>query len=112
MIEFAAKRRNLDGQIGILDNSPAPDRRHDLFFCDETAGPLDQNNENIESSEADGYWNEDTVFVPSRQAVALPIEAKFLEQKNVGRCEHAPAFSFRCGQPFHPALRRPSSMCA
>ena len=88
LIEYPAECRDLDRQIGILDNGPSPDGRHDLLFRDEIAGALDNYAENIEGSQTDGDRDENAAFIAPRQAVAPPIEAKFLEQKNVGRGEH------------------------
>jgi hypothetical protein len=100
VIEYAAKRRNLDGQIGILDNSPAPDGRHDLLFEYESAGSLDQHDENIEGSRTDRYGNKNAALIAPRKPLTLPIEAKFLEQENVPGGEHAPVS--RVPAPFGP----------
>jgi len=66
------------------------------------AGPLDEHDENIEGSEADGDRNENTALVAPRQAVALAIQAEFLEQENVGRCGHAPVSRLSRGRRAHP----------
>jgi hypothetical protein len=79
LIEYPTECRDLDGQIGILDNRPSSDGRHDLLFRDEIAGPLDKHTENIEGSQSDGDRNEHTAFIAPRQTVAPPIEAKSLE---------------------------------
>ena len=52
-------------------------------------GPLDEHTENIEASQADGDGNKNAVLIAPGQALALPIEAKFLEQENVRGGEHA-----------------------
>jgi hypothetical protein len=64
------------------------------------AGPLDEQDENIESSEADGYRSENAALVAPRKTVILPIEAEFLEQENVPGGEHAPVS--RVSAPFGP----------
>src|SRR5439155_20727281 len=90
LVEYPAECGDLDRQVRILDDGAPPNGRHDLLFRYEIPGPLDKHTENIERSEADRYRNEDAAFVTPRQAIALPIEAKFLEQENVGRGEHDP----------------------
>ena len=88
LIENPAQRRDLDGQIRILDDRPSPDGGHDLFFQDELTGPFDQYGKNIESPRADRCRNEDSPFILLGQTLA-PIEAKVLELENLGRGEHA-----------------------
>src|SRR6516164_8463789 len=41
LIENPPERRDLDRQIGVLDDRPPPHGRHDLLFGDEPAGPFD-----------------------------------------------------------------------
>jgi hypothetical protein len=41
-VKHAAQRRDLDGQIGILDDRPSPDGGHDLLFRDQITRPLDK----------------------------------------------------------------------
>jgi hypothetical protein len=87
LVENPAERRDLNSQVGVLNHRPPPDGRHDLFFGDEFARPLDKHAENIEGSQADCYRNENAAFIASRQTLASPVETKFLEQENVGRGE-------------------------
>ena len=89
VVENSTECRDLHGQIGSLNDRPPPNRRHDLLFRDETTVPLDKHTENIESSWADRYRNENAAVIAPRQTLIPAIEAKFLEQKNVGRGEHA-----------------------
>jgi hypothetical protein len=108
-VENAAECGDLDRQIGILDHRPPPDGRHDLFFCDEFARPLDQHAQNIEGAGAYGYGDEDTAFIASAKTIALSVEAKLLELENVGCGAHAPLSpSFpRIGIPIMKAMGRP-----
>ena len=48
LIENPAERRDLDGQVGVLDHRPPPDGRHDLFFGHQFARSLDEHAQNIE----------------------------------------------------------------
>ena len=84
LIEYPAERRDLDGQIGVLDDRPSPDGHHDLFFQDELTGPFDEHGENIEGSRTDRYRNENTAFIAPGKPLASLIETKILEQENVG----------------------------
>ena len=102
LIKYAAKRRDLDGQICILDNGPPPDRGYDLLFQYESAGSLDQHSENIEGSRTDRYGNKNAALIAPREPLALPIEAKFLEQENVPGGEHAPVSRLSRGRRPHP----------
>ena len=51
--------------------------------------PLDKNAEDIKRFEPYQDRDEDSALVAAGQALALPIEAKFLEQENVRGGEHA-----------------------
>jgi hypothetical protein len=103
-IEYAAERRDLDGQVGVLDRHPLPNGGHDLFLQDEFTGSFDEHAKNIEGSRANHHRNENAAFIASRQTLAPSIEAKFLEQKNVGSGEHVQASRFPGGHG--PHLRR------
>ena len=101
LIENPAERGDLDGQVGVLDHRPPPDGRHDLFFRDQFARPLDEHAQNIERAGADRQRNKNTVLVAPGQTLTVPIEAKFVEQENVGRGEHAHCL------PVLPRVRAP-----
>src|ERR1700730_11084677 len=53
LIENAAKRRDLDREVAVLDHHSRPDGGDDLALRDETARPLDQHTEQIERPRAD-----------------------------------------------------------
>jgi hypothetical protein len=91
LIEYAAKRRDLDGQIGVLDHGPPPNGGHDLLFRNERAGPLDKHGKNVEGSRTDRYRDEHPAFIAPGKPLPPPIETKVLEQENVGRGDHADA---------------------
>jgi len=80
-IEDAAKRRDLDGQIVVLDHRSRPDGGHDLVFRDEIAVGSDQHTEHVERSRADRDCYEHSAFIPPEQAA--PVEAKAPEQENL-----------------------------
>jgi hypothetical protein len=81
LVENPAERRDLNSQVGVLNHRPPPDGRHDLFFGDEFARPLDKHAENIECSQADCYRNENAALIASRQTLASPVETKSSNRK-------------------------------
>jgi hypothetical protein len=89
LIEYPPEHRDLYGQVGILDNGPPPDGRYDLLFRDEISGPLHEHAENIKRPRADRYRNKNAAFIAPGQAISSPVEAKVLEQENIGGGEHA-----------------------
>jgi hypothetical protein len=48
VIEDTAKRRDLHGQVAVLDHGSRPHRSHYLVLGDEIPWPLDQDTENLE----------------------------------------------------------------
>ena len=63
MIENPAERRDLDGQIVVLDHGARPDGSHDLVFRDEIAVARDEHAQHVERARADRHWNENTMFI-------------------------------------------------
>src|SRR5690242_7821136 len=63
LVENPAECRDLHGQVGVLDDCPSPDGRHDLLFRNEITGPLDEHTENIEGSRADGDRNKNATLI-------------------------------------------------
>ena len=104
-VEHPPQCRDLHRQVGSLDDRPPPDGRHDLFFGDQIARPFDEQTQNIEGLPADGDRNKNAALIAPGQALALPIEAKFLEQKYVGRGEHPLPLRHSSSSP---ALRKPA----
>jgi hypothetical protein len=62
-IEDAAKRRDLDREVAVLDHHSRPDGGDDLALRDETARPLDQHTEQIERPRADRDRHENTAGI-------------------------------------------------
>jgi hypothetical protein len=91
LIENAAERCDLDGQVVVFDHRSRPDSGNDFVLQDEVAVPLDQYTEHIERARADRDRNENTAGITPAQAA--PVEAKVVELKNVagGARLHAPS---------------------
>src|SRR6516164_2112706 len=53
-------------------------------------------------SRTNRYGNKDAALIAPRKPLALPIEAKFLEQENVPGGEHAPVSRLSRGRRPHP----------
>jgi hypothetical protein len=83
LIENAAKRRDLHVQIVVLNHCCRPDCGDDFISREEIARPTEQHAEHVERAPADFDRNCSGTFIPPEQAV--PVEAKLLEQENVGR---------------------------
>src|SRR6516164_4406112 len=91
LIENPAKRRDLNGQIGIVDRRTRPNGPHDLVLRDESTRPLDQHLKDIKRPHTDRYRNENAVFVLTKKPAVAAIEPESLEQENVGRDGHVQA---------------------
>jgi hypothetical protein len=91
LVEDAAKRRDLDGEVIVLDDRSRPDSSHDLVLWDEIPIALNKDAEHVEGSRADHHRDEDSAFIAPGQAA--PIETEALEQENVaaGTRLHAPS---------------------
>src|SRR6516165_3114026 len=62
LIEDAAKRCDLDGQIIVLDHGPRPDRSHDLVLRYEIAVSLDKYTKHVQRARADYGRSKNAAF--------------------------------------------------
>jgi hypothetical protein len=83
LIEHTAQRRNLDGQVVILDHRSRPGGGHNLVPREEISRSLKQDAEHIERTRADFDRRQSGIFIPAEQAA--PVQTEPLEQENVGR---------------------------
>jgi hypothetical protein len=86
LIEDAAQRCDLDGQVVVLDHGSRPDRSHDLVLRDEIAMSLDEYPKHLEGARPDRDRDEHLAFILSEQPAA--VETEGLEQKSLADGEH------------------------
>ena len=89
LIEDAAKRCDLDGQIIVLDHGPRPDCSHDLVLRHKIAVGRDQHTKHLERARSDRHGDKYPAFISL--AETAPVETKALEQKSpaAGKRLHA-----------------------
>jgi hypothetical protein len=105
VVEQPAKRGDLHGEIAAFDDGSRPHRIHDLVLGDEIPRPLYENTENFEGARPDRDRNQCAGFMLPEEAA--PVEAKALEQEDVGTGErvHASASPAKHEQGCeHPAV--------
>jgi len=87
LIESAAQRRDVHGQVAFLDRRARPNGRHNFVFRHQLPLPLGQKGKDTERTgpERDGLGH--TGPIQPRQTAAGAIEAKLFEMQNVRRTE-------------------------
>src|SRR5260370_29829651 len=95
LIEDVAQLRDLHVQVGFLDHSFRPDRRHDRVFRDQLPFALDQQAEQTERARPERDWRGHTPLIQPKQTAAATIEAEALEQDTATRTERVHASALR-----------------
>jgi hypothetical protein len=84
LIEYLAEFRNLHVQIGFFDHPPRPHRHHDLVLRDHLALPPSQQPKQSNRARVERNRHAQGPLIQTVQDGVPAVEAKALEQKNVG----------------------------
>ena len=84
LVEDAAQRSDVDGEVAVLDDRALPHGIGNFILRNQAADPFDQQGKDVERTRAQGDGNLCAVFAAPEQTAPGAVEAKVSEQEYTG----------------------------